>query len=346
MIAIPSTSARDAILAPVLNSVLETTECPAESNFSRFMTFNFLQATTMFVGLMFLTGGAANGVLIGMYEQASGLTISWSQWFLIMLVPTILMCVLVAVGSYLFSKPEEQYVKLCKDTSRIKAVYEELGTFTKEEKKVLIILLLSIVLWALGDVINLKTGYAAIFTMALLFVPGMHVVDPKAALGKINWSIVILVAGVMGFGGIFAECGLAESLSGVLFEPIMTPLYRSLGVLGVALGVMIVSLIAHVILPSPNNISLIAPILIAWGLGAGVSPAVLVSFLGLFILVNDKIVFMSYQQPPYFVLLGQANTGIGRFDKLLMKMWPYNAACMLIAGFIMYGIVCLTGFGI
>jgi anion transporter len=347
LMAVPSSAARSGILAPILNSVMDTVDRPMKSNFSRFLTYNFCMSTNLFVGIIVLTGGAANGVMLGLYEQGAGTSLSWLEWVAVMAIPTIICTAILILGALVLGgRPEPELVAKVKASTALQEQYKELGKMTLDEKKVIIGFILAVVLWALSDLIGVSPGFSAIIIMGLLFIPGVGVFeDGKWALSKINWTIVLLIGAVMGLGTILTSTGLADSLSTVLFEPIMGPLSQ-LGVFGIAIGVAVIAFIVHFILPSPNNVSLMTPLLVAWGIGAHVEPAAVLAFCGLLTLMSDKIVFTAYQMPPYFVFLGMDVTDVPRFNQLLMKMFPVAFVGIIIASFVAYGLIVMTGFGI
>ncbi len=345
MLAIPSSAARSGILAPIVNAIMDTVGRPSKSNFSRLITYHFCMATNAFVGIMFLTGGAANPVMLGLYSQASGSTVTWNQWLMIMFIPVLAFTAIMVAGSVLVGgRPEPELIAMVRNSEATKKSYEELGPITSGEKKVMAAFVLAVVLWALGDTIGVRPGYSALIVMGLLFLPGVGVL-PAKALKELNWNIILLIGAVMGLGSILTETGLNEVLSNLIFAPIMNPLSH-LGLIGVALGVIAISLVAHFILPSPNNLTLVVPLLVTWGINANLHPAALLAFLGMLALINDKVILLSYQMPPYYVYLGMDVTDIPRFNQLLLRMYPVAMVAMIVAAFLIYSMIMLTGAGI
>ena len=254
---------------------------------------------------MILTSGAANGATLAFYEQMTGNTLSFIQWAGLMILPAAFICLCALVIARFFAgKPEPELARKLSDSTRLHDEYAKLGPMTAPEKRVLACVILVLVLWCFGDLVGLKAGFAAILVSALLFLPGMAVVEPRQAMRDVNWSIVLLVGCLVGFGAIVQDTGLADSLASAVFAPIMNPIHQHLGLLGICINVLLVSAIAHFLLPTPNNIVLAAPVLIAWGLSAGLDPAILLGLLVLPVAMHDRIVPLSYQYPPYYVMLG------------------------------------------
>ncbi len=345
LMAVPSSSARSGILSPVLSSIMDTMGRPNKSNFSRILTYNFCNATNAFVGTAFLTGGAGNAVMLGLYTQLTGKTLGWSQWFLVMVIPSIIYAVFAICGSAMFGRPEPELVEKVKDSRATKEAFAELGPMTANEWKVLGMFLLAIVLWIAGDALKLSPGFASLIVMGLLFLPGIGVL-PGKALRDINWDITLLIGAVVGVAGILNATGMTKVLSKALVGPILDPLAH-FGLIGIAVGAVVISLIAHFLLPAPNNLTLAVPLLITWGLKAEhLSAAVVLAFLGLIAVLNDKLVMFPYQMPPYYVYLAQDVTDGPRFNSLLVKMYVPLAIATIIGAFVAYLIVSATGFGI
>lgn len=344
MVPVPSSTARGGALAPLLDSIMDSLGRPTDSNFSRFLVYNFVMATTGWTGFMFLTGGAGNGTVLAFYETLTGQTVTYLQWIGIMVVPALFFtAATIVISKFLCGKLEPELVEKVKNVEALKTAYKELGPWTMAEKKVLVAFLLAVILWLLGDFIGLKAGFAAVIVCALLFVPGIGCLKGKQAMGKINWSIVLLIGSVMGMGSVITGSGLAESLTTCVFGPIMSPFYDNFGLVGLCLAVTIVSLVAHFLLPSPNNLVVAAPVLLSWAAGVGISPEITLAFIVMMMLINDKTVFLSYQMPPYFVYLGMDVTDQSKFNTLLMKMYVPLAIVMIPTAFLILGTVSIVG---
>ena len=343
MVPVPSSTARGGALAPILDSIMDSLGRPTESNFAKFVTYNFIMATSAWTGFMFLTGGAGNGTVLSFYQGITGVEVSFIQWLAIMFIPCILFTAAsIVISKLLCGKIEPELIEKVKNVDALKNAYKELPPMSLTEKKVLAVFVLAIVLWLGGDVIHLSAGYAAVFVCALLFLPGIGCLGPKA-IGKINWSIVLVIGSVLGMGSVMTGSGLCDSLTTVVFNPIINPFYDSLGLVGLSIAVTIICVIVHFLLPSPNEMVVATPVLLSWGATAGLSPEVMLAFFCMALAINDKLVYLSYQMPPYFVYLGMGVTDTKKFNGLLMKMYIPLAVVMIPVTFVIYGMTCLVG---
>ena len=345
LVGVPSATARGAILAPILSSILKSIGCPKDSALSRLLTFNFFTSTQVVLTVMVLTGGASGVLTNAVYGQLTGHHLTWNEWLAIMFLPTIVMCACGFVGSALLAWPEPELAARLANTTAAKEAYQALGPIKADEWKVVGIFALLIAMWIFGERIHLDAGYAAIIAMALLFLPGIGVLERKA-FREINWDITILVATAIGMAGILDRSGLIKSLSDHLVGPFMNPL-STFGMAGVLFGAILVGLVAHFIMPSPGQLSLVIPLLVAWGMNTAHLPeAQVLAFLGLVSAAGNEAIMLAYQKPPLFVYLGLDITDNRAFNALLIKVYPFTALGMFCAGLVAYWIIELTGFGI
>jgi di/tricarboxylate transporter len=215
---------------------------------------------------------------------------------------------------------------------------------TADEWKVLGAFLLAVFLWIIGGTIKLDPGLAAVIVMGLLFLPKIGVL-PSKALRELNWDITLLIGTAVGVAGILDQTGMINVISGALISPLLDPLSH-FGLIGIAVGCIIVGLIAHFLLPAPSNLTLAVPLLITWGTSSMHLPtAVVLAFLGILSVLNDKLVMLAYQMPPYYVYLAMDVTDGPRFNALLIKLYPVLALALIVCAFVAYGMIMFTGFG-
>jgi anion transporter len=344
LMAVPSSAARSGILAPVLSAIMTTIGRPTKSNLSRSLTYNFCNATNAFVGDMFLTGGAGNAVMLVLYTTLTGKSLTWIQWLVIMFLPSLIYTFVAVIGSVMFGRPEPELVEKLRNSKAAQEAYQSLGPMTADEWKVLGAFLLAVFLWIIGGTIKLDPGLAAVIVMGLLFLPKIGVL-PSKALRELNWDITLLIGTAVGVAGILDQTGMIKVISGALISPLLDPLSH-FGLIGIAVGCIIVGLIAHFLLPAPSNLTLAVPLLITWGTSSMHLPtAVVLAFLGILSVLNDKLVMLAYQMPPYYVYLAMDVTDGPRFNALLIKLYPVLALALIVCAFVAYGMIMFTGFG-
>lgn len=346
LLGVPSGAARCAILAPILDGILKSIGNPRESRLSRLLTYNFYQASLVVLTTMLLTGGAGAILTNAVYGQLTGHYLNWTQWVSIMFLPTLVMCAFSFVGSAIVAWPEAELSAKLRDTKAAREAYAALGPMTADEWKVAAIFVFVLVLWVFGSYINnLDPGWAALFAMALLFLPRVGVLKPRG-LHDINWDITILVATAVGMAGILQQSGIVKTLSDVLISPMLTPL-ALFGLAGVAIGSIVIGFVAHFIMPSPGQLSIVIPLLVAWGTKTVHLPeAAVLAFLGLLSTLGNEAVLLAYQKPPMYIFLGLDLTDNRAFNAMLLKVYPFTAIGMFVGAFVAFWLVRLTGYGL
>jgi anion transporter len=345
MLGCPSVAGRGGVLAPILRSVVKSIGDDRQSNVSRLLTFNFCNATSTFLSNLILTGGVANTLMLAFYSSLTGHTLTWSQWIVIMAVPTLILCVFQFVGALIFAPPERELMAKLRDSRAARDAYAALGPMTFDEWKVAAMFVLAIGLWVFGAQLKLDAGFAALIVMGLLFLPKIGVLN-AADERAITWDLVLLIGAAVGVGGILEQTGMIKAVSGALVAPVLNPL-AAYGLVGIAIGCILVGLFAHFILPSPANVTLAFPLLISWGLNTLHLPnAQVLAFLGLLSVAGNQVIMMAYQMPPYYVFLGMDVTNVPKFNALLIKIYPFAAVGMFLGAFAAYALLNATGWGI
>ena len=345
LIGVPSVAARAGIMAPALKSIMDSIGNPKDSNVSRILAYNFINSSHAFLSNMVLTGGVVNVLMLAFYsEMSGGHTLTWVQWFIIMFVPTVIYCAFAAAGAVIFNPPEPELVAKLRDSAAAKASYAALPPMSLDECKVVGLFLLAIFLWVIGGTIKLEPGFAALIVMGLFYLPKVGVLPPKA-LRDINWDIVLLVGAAIGLAGILDKTGMMQVISTSVLGPLLNP-FAQFGLVGISVACILVGLLAHFILPSPSNCTLVFPLLIAWGFNTLHLPAVdVLVFLGLLSIFGNQAVMLAYQFPTYYIFLGLDVTNNAQFNGLLTKTYPILVAGMIVAIYVTYVTVKLTGFG-
>jgi len=347
LMAVPSSSARSGILAPILNAIMDTLGRPKESKLGRLLTYNYCVSTNAFAGHLFMTGGAGNATMLAIYGEVTGYTMSWMNWFTLMLVPACLFAVAsIALSRIIVGAPEPELMAKVKDSTAAKEAFASCGKMTPDEWKVLFGFLLAIFLWVIGEHIKLSAGWASLLVAGLLFLPKIGVL-PKKALNKINWDIVLLIGAVVGVYGIMDATGVVKLLTTVLIGPVLMPLGGNGSLIGIAIGSIIIGTIAHLFLPAPNNVAVIVTLLCGWAWTTmHFDIAVVMAFMAMLSLIGDKLVFLPYQMPPYYVFLALDLTDLPQFNKLMMIMYIPMCLVMVVMAFIVYFIASSTGIGL
>jgi DASS family divalent anion:Na+ symporter len=162
---IPSTTARTGgILLPVLRSIIEV--LGGKSAVSAFLTMVVLHGSVI-TSAMFITANASNPIIVK-FAQNMGIEISWMQWAKAAIIPGCLSLMLLPVVlHYLLpcQVPDAERVR-----SHAKEELAKMGSISWQEKMLLSVFSLLLMLWAFGSFFGVHATEAALVGVSLLLV--------------------------------------------------------------------------------------------------------------------------------------------------------------------------------
>lgn len=144
------------------------------------------------------------------YTNASAVRevpVSYSSFFIdnvVYIIPLII--TVIAIGW--LAKPDEKITNVDKFEEKLKA----LGTWKKEDKKMLVILLLLTVYLFTSRWHGMLMVYGFVFAVVIAFLPVMNI-GKTEDVAKINWGAVFFVASCLSIGVVGAKVGFGKFIS-------------------------------------------------------------------------------------------------------------------------------------
>ena len=281
---------------------------PGKSNLGKALMIG-IPVGAVIGGVVTPAGSSFNMLALGMMQQATGQTISFLEWIIIGLPVAIISIPLCWFSIVKILKPEK-IDQIGYDNLR--KAGEEAGKSTTFEKRALFMILILPVLWIVGSFVPvLNTTTVAIIGLAIMFLPGVNLLEWKEYVSQVPWPIILMMGSVMSLGDIVAATGAAQ---------FVTDAFLSTGVAGLDLTLfllvcVVVVYLLHTIAPAGAAIlSLFLPIMIGVCASYGISPAVpttLLAFIvaGNFILPVNPTVLITFGEG-YFTFGDMAKSGI------------------------------------
>ncbi len=228
--------------------------------------------TSGFAGsLMIPIGGPNNLVIMGMFESATGIAITFPQW-VIMMFPIACICILVLwFWLCVVIKPgkiaPEQYQMLLEESKKhVK--------WTARDIKALIMLVLLIVMWFAGTWIPVfASGTVIVIGAVLMYLPGVNLVKAETFQKEASWDLLFFLAGIM----IIANANTVTGLVPWAVDNFFSWLAFVDPVLMVFLSAVLIIVIRVVVPAGPPVTAMAVPALITMALGIGVNPAIIVA---------------------------------------------------------------------
>lgn len=181
-------------------------------------------------GLIFMTGGNATLVCVGVL-QSLGYDVTFLSYFMQNGIPNVILdtlCVFVALKMFApkETKSSEAYIK---------EKYLELGAVSKNEKKTIGLLIVTICLLLTQSVHSYAPGWVFIFMSWVAFLPGVALAD-KHTIKSINFSMVFLIAATVTIGNVSGYLNIGN----IIIDAIL-PFIPS-GLIGVNVMVMFIGI--------------------------------------------------------------------------------------------------------
>ena len=117
--------------------------------------------------------------------------------------------------------------------------YEQLGTMSSKEKKAVVMIVLLFVYLFSSNFTGLPAAYGFMTIPYLMFLPGIEIGNTEV-IGRINFSMIFLVAACLGIGVVGAAVGFGDFLTNIA-----VPLLSGRSVLTVCICFMLFGMIAN-----------------------------------------------------------------------------------------------------
>ncbi len=252
-----------------------------------------IPVAAMIGGIMTPVGSSPNLVAITTLKTMTGYEISFVEWAV---YGAPIGLVLIPLAWFIITRvfpPVELEKELFRKFVEDSRVTEKVGV---QEAKVMAIMGTMIVLWVLSSWIPAINLYVvAVLGVAIMFLPGVNVLDWEKFKGSTNWDVVFVTASVISLGNIISETGLSAWFVDHVFPTDMT-LSAFAMVFITAIFVILMLLIIPI---SGALIQVLAGPLIVVASGCGIAPVILIVTLcfcatNCYLLPIDTVPLLAY----------------------------------------------------
>lgn len=211
----PPVVARTAAMVPIVIGIIRCFDMPQDSKFAAMLGCTMATAgNTSAYGL--LSGGGMNPLVASFVEKATGHAVTYSEWMLWWFPYTIITSILLFYLAKAMFKPEVESLPGGQDA--LHRMYEELGPWTFEQKKVLTIALATVFMWvANGKLFNLNLTAISLGAVVVFLFPWIGAMDWKETEKKLPWGTFLLFAAGISLGMTLVKTGGAKWLADKMF---------------------------------------------------------------------------------------------------------------------------------
>ena len=207
------------------------------------------------------------------------------------------------------------------DLNDNQSIPDGLGPLSVVEKRMLAIILVTVVLWATEPFHH--TSAMAVGLAALVFMFVLKVIDVPAFKSGVNWTSLLFIGIALGLGSVFAEAGLNDwvmQTCGPAFQALAGNPYLlvlGIGAITVVLRFLIVSEVAY--------LNLLMAFLVPMAASVGVNPWVL-GFSAYALVIAW---FAKYQSPIYLAAFYAVDGKMAKHSELAKYCGVYLATCLV-----------------
>jgi len=209
-------TARAAAVIPIMMGIILAFGVDKKSRFAGLLMITTVQAVSIWnVGIK--TAAAQNMVAVGFIQKTLGHDITWLSW----LIAAAPFSILMSIGLYLIMMwmmpPEAEEVP--GGQAAVKKSLTELGPMTGKEARLLAISLVLLCFWATEGVLHkFDSSTTTVVAVALLFLPGVGVMDWKKANALIPWGTIVLFGVGISLGTALLQTQAAQWLANLIVQ--------------------------------------------------------------------------------------------------------------------------------
>ena len=206
------------------------------------------------------------------------------------------------------------------DSNDNQSIPDGLGPLSAVEKRMLAIILVTVVLWATEPFHHISAMAVGLAALVFMFV--LKVIDVPAFKSGVNWTSLLFIGIALGLGSVFAEAGLNDwvmQTCGPAFQALAGNPYLlvlGIGVITVVLRFLIVSEVAY--------LNLLMAFLVPMAASVGVNPWVL-GFSAYALVIAW---FAKYQSPIYLAAFYAVDGKMAKHSELAKYCGVYLATCL------------------
>lgn len=211
---VPSATARAATVVPIIMGIILAFGVEKRSRFAGLLMITTVQAVSIWnIGIK--TAAAQNMVAVGFIQKMLGHDVTWFDWFIAAAPFSIAMSIGLYAVMMLMLPPEAREIP--GGQASVHAALAELGPMTGAQARLLTVSLILLGFWASEGLLHtFDSSTTTTVAVALLFMPGIGVMDWKKANALIPWGTVVLFGIGISLGTALLQTQAAQWLANLI----------------------------------------------------------------------------------------------------------------------------------
>ncbi|KUG03439.1 2-oxoglutarate/malate translocator [hydrocarbon metagenome] len=284
---IPSTTAKVAIVAPFAQAISDHLGFARKSRGAGGL-FAAMYMGFGATGPVFLSASFIGYTLKGSLPLAYQAQITWMNWFLAACAYGIILF----IGSYFaiqyLYRPEKDSNM---ERGYIRTELAKLGPITRNEKVVMCVLVVSLLMWMTEKTHGIAAALVALVALCILLA--FDIFDRNDFKSGIGWDSVVFIGSIIGLATVLPALQIDKWIATML-GPTITPLLSNIYLFVIA-GAMMTYLLRFVIVSMTAVVSIFTVLLAPFAINAGISPWV----TGFIVYAAAQVFNISYQNSTY-----------------------------------------------
>jgi len=201
----PSAMARIVLIIPVVLFIVEHFAFKKGSNGRTGIVLAAIMGAFV-PAFSILPANVANMVLAGMYETQFEQSLYYGEYLLLHFPVLGLLKAIIIIALVIYLYPDE--IK-----KQNQSELEHKRTWTKKEIFLTILLVLALLFWITDFLHHISPAWIALLVALILLFPKIEIVSKEEFNREINYASLFFVAGIIGFGVVISQSGLANLLA-------------------------------------------------------------------------------------------------------------------------------------
>lgn len=314
---IPSAAGRVLILMPIVLAVADRLGFVPDSSgkVSNGRTGLVMAAGlgTMIPAFGILPANVPNVALSGAAESIYGVTFTYGEYLLLNFP--------VMGGLSAVAIPELVH-RIFPDTPRERGDAAAVGPWTAGERKLLVVLAVSLALWATDFWHGVSPAWVAMGAAIVIMLPRVGVLPPTVIANKLDYGPWIFVAGIIGLGAVVNETGLGAALAKQIFAVVSLGELDGFAQFAAMWGV---GAAVSVLTTLPAAPGILTPLADGMATASGWPlKSVLMAQVPVWV-----VFALPYQAPPVVVAMTMGGIGAGRALRVMLPWFVFAAIVLL-----------------
>lgn len=316
---IPSMSAKTAMMVPLAMEISDSIGYERKSSAANGLFLAMLVGVRN-PGPLFISSSVLGYAFLGQYPAEFAETYTMGYWFVGALPWFVCVSGLSFLTIYLLFRSKTDTAQNF-DFDIVKQELEALGKMSGKEKKMLFIILGTMLLWATESLHGIPSHIVAMAALCMTIAGG--VLTAKQFSAEMNWGSILYIGVVLGLSSVFAELGINDWLVNIS-TPVFYLFSENPYLLLLCVGGMTV-LLRFVIVSEVALVGIIMTFLVPLSMSLDIQPWV----IGFAVYALISPWFFAYQNPVYMAAFYAVDGQMIRHRPVALYCIVYTLICLI-----------------